>query len=136
MDLALNARLFETLTPVAPHYKMKRSGLLGKKMGMTQFWDKWGVRHALTIIQVDRCQVTQIKTPERDGYSGLQLGAFIIFLILGIGQKNLKRLKKSEIGHYLKHDLPPSYRLMEFRVSEENILPVGFLISARHFCPG
>ncbi len=48
----------------------------------------------------------------------------------------MKRLKKPEIGHYLKNDIAPKYQLQEFRVSEDCVLPVGFMISARHFTPG
>ena len=76
----------------------KRSGLLGYKVGMTSTWDRWGIKIPLTVIQVDRCQVTQVKTEAKEGFSGLQLGS---------GARNLKRLKKPEIGHLLKHDLPP-----------------------------
>lgn len=49
-----------------------------------------------------------------------------------MGEKNLKRLKKPEIGHYLKHDLAPKYKLKEFRVSGENLLPEGFMFSPRY----
>lgn len=55
---------------------------------------------------------------------------------LGIGEKNLKKLKKPEIGHYLKNDIAPKQTLREFRITEENLLPVGFMFSARHFTPG
>lgn len=44
---------------------------------------------------------------------------------IGAGQKNLKNLKKPEIGHYLKNNIPPKEVLFEFPVSEENILPAG-----------
>ena len=44
---------------------------------------------------------------------------------LGAGQKNLKTLKKPEIGHYLKHGLPPKECLFEFPVSKECLLPTG-----------
>lgn len=44
---------------------------------------------------------------------------------LGAGQKNLKKLKKPEIGHYLKNNIPPKEVLFEFHVSKENVLPEG-----------
>jgi len=54
------------------------------KMGMTSLWDKWGTRYALTVVQVDRCQVIQSKTKKKACYSALQLG---------VGEKDFKRLK-------------------------------------------
>lgn len=52
----------------------KRSGLIGYKVGMTHFWDKWGAMVPCSVIQVDRCQVTQVKTKEKDGKDAIQLG--------------------------------------------------------------
>ena len=49
----------------------KRVGLMGYKMGMTHFWDKWGKLTPCTVVQVDRCQVTQVKTKERDGVDAI-----------------------------------------------------------------
>ncbi|HPD16656.1 MAG TPA: 50S ribosomal protein L3 [Planctomycetota bacterium] len=49
-------------------------GLLGKKLGMTQLWDKDEVARAATVLELGPCVVLQVKTPERDGYSALQLG--------------------------------------------------------------
>ena len=83
-----------------------------------------------------------MKTKEKDGYYALQIGA---------GQKSLKYLKKPEIGHFLKHEIPPKEKLSEFKITKENILPpgnfpkntlllhiilIGFQLGARHFVPG
>jgi hypothetical protein len=51
--------------------KSQRTGLIGYKMGMTHYWDKWGAAVPCTVIQVDRCQVTQIKTMEKDGVNAV-----------------------------------------------------------------
>jgi large subunit ribosomal protein L3 len=40
------------------------------------------------------------------------------------------------IGHFMKNDIPPKYRTAEFRVTPENLLPVGYMLSVRHFTPG
>ncbi len=49
-------------------------GLIGKKIGMTQIFDENGSAHAVTIIEAGPCYVTQVRQPERDGYSAVQLG--------------------------------------------------------------
>lgn len=68
-----------------------------------------------------------MKTNEKEGYCALQLGA---------GDTNIKTLKKPDIGHYLRAQVPPKKVLKEFKVDPENLLPVGFQLSVRHFTPG
>lgn len=114
------------LIPTPPDDSI-RTGVIARKIGMTGTWDRWGKRIALTVLQVDRCQVVQVKTKEHDGICALQLGA---------GQKSLKRLKKPDIGHFLKHGLPPKEYLYQFNITPENILPPGYQLGARHFTPG
>lgn len=104
-----------------------RVGLLGYKVGMTSQWSKWGVKLPLTIIQIDRCQVTQVKRALEHGYDAMQLGS---------GTKNLKRLTKPEIGHLLKHDIAPKKDYKEFKCDPANLLPVGYQLSVRHYTPG
>lgn len=96
----------------------KRVGMLGFKIGMTHFWDRWGVFTPCTVVQIDRCQVTQVK----DGT--LQVGSGIL---------KPKKLLRPAAGHFLKYGLPPKKHLAEFKVSPENLLPVGFMLSPAHF---
>ena len=49
----------------------KRTGVIGFKIGCTHFWDKWGAMVGCTVIQMDRCQVTQVKTFEKDGVDSI-----------------------------------------------------------------
>jgi len=104
-----------------------RSGALAVKVGMTQEWDHWGVRIPLTVLWMDECQVVQVKTPEKEGYLGLQLG---------IGSKRRKQIPASAYGHFVAADVPPKRKLKEFRVSPDAALPVGYTLSAAHFVPG
>jgi large subunit ribosomal protein L3 len=55
---------------------------------------------------------------------------------MGSGDKNLKRLNKPEIGHLLKNDIAPKKDYKEFKVDAENLLPVGYQMSVRHYTPG
>jgi len=115
------------ITPVKPRKDSKRTGLLAIKQGMTAMWDRWGVRHALTVLQVDRCQVTQIKTREKDGYNALQLG---------VGEKKLHRVNKPYIGHCIKANVPPKQKLVECKVTADCLLPLGYELDVRHFIVG
>jgi len=123
----INRRHVRRLEATGVTDNTRRTGVIAQKIGMTALFDKWGVRHALTVLQVDRCQVIQVKTPETDGYYALQLGA---------GERNYKRVLKPEIGHYMRAGTPAKRILKEFHVSADNLLPVGFQLSARHFTPG
>jgi large subunit ribosomal protein L3 len=44
------------------------------KVGMLPYYDKWAVRHAVTVLQLDHCHVVQVKTKEIEGYTALQVG--------------------------------------------------------------
>lgn len=104
-----------------------RSGLIALKKGMTAAWDQNGARHALTLVQVQQCQVVQCKTQARDGYNALQVGA---------GDKAARKCNKPELLHFQAHGVLPKARVHEFRVSEDAILPSGTTLNARHFVPG
>lgn len=102
----------------------RRVGLLGYKVGCTHFWDKWGKLQPCTVIQIDRCQVTQVKLKEKDGVDAIQVG---------IGEMLPHKMKKPQIGHLLKNNLPPKRHLAEFPVAKECLLPVGYCLGPRHF---
>jgi large subunit ribosomal protein L3 len=55
---------------------------------------------------------------------------------LGSGEQRLKKLNKAELGHFLKAKVPPKQDLAEFPVSKECLLPVGYMLGARHYTPG
>jgi large subunit ribosomal protein L3 len=110
---------------VEPNKHSRRVGLLGYKMGMTSTWDRWGIRFPLTVIKVDRNQITEVITDEKDGYFGIQVGC---------GEH--KTPTRPMLGYFMKKDLPPKKDLCEFRITKENILPMGYMLSVRHFLPG
>ena len=97
------------------------------KVGMLPLWDTWGIRHAVTVLQLDECEVVQVKTEETDGYTAMQLG---------VGEAKLSRVNISKLGHYKKADVKPKRKLAEFRVTPDTLLPEGTRIRALHFVPG
>ncbi len=86
------------------------TGLLGKKLGMTQVFNPNGFLVGVTAIEVGPCVVVQKKTVEKDGYTALQLG---------FDDKKESRATRPERGHFNKAGTAPKRMLKEFRVSEE-----------------
>lgn len=87
-------------------------GLIGKKVGMTQIFDEAGVAIPVTLIEAGPCYVTQVRTPDKDGYSAVQLG-FV--------ETKPKRLSGGQLGHLKRNNLPPLRFLREFRVKNPDV---------------
>jgi large subunit ribosomal protein L3 len=104
-----------------------RSGLIAQKLGMTRIYTDEGTAVPVTVLKVDNCQVVAQKTNDKDGYTALQLGA---------GVPKIKRLTKAERGHFAVAKVEPKRKLKEFRVSPDNVIPVGAEITVEHFVPG
>jgi large subunit ribosomal protein L3 len=84
---------------------MAVTGILGKKIGMTQVFDEKGDVHPITVLQAGPCVITQLKTLLNDGYDAAQIG-----LVEFVKAKNLS---KPELGHLKKTDAPPVRELRE-----------------------
>lgn len=126
MELEVNSKY--KINKVVPSGKdVLRTGIIGYKMGMTGVWDKFGIYYPLTVIKIDRCQVVQVKTKDKEGYYSLQLG---------IGEKRIKKVTKSLTGHFIRANVPPKKDMREFRVSPENLLPLGYMLGPKHFIAG
>ena len=87
-------------------------GLIGKKIGMTQIFDEGGLAIPVTVIEAGPCYVTQVRMPERDGYSAVQLG---------FNEVKPKRLTGGQLGHLKRNSLPPLRVLREFRVKDPEV---------------
>jgi large subunit ribosomal protein L3 len=87
-------------------------GLIGKKIGMTQIFDDAGSAIPVTIIEAGPCYVTQIRLPEQDGYSAVQLG-FV--------EVKPKVLTGGQVGHLKRNNLPPLRFLREFREKDPEL---------------
>lgn len=101
-------------------------GLIGKKIGMTQIFDNDGVAIPVTVIEAGPCYVTQVRTPEKDGYSAVQLG----FL-----EVKPKRLTGGQMGHLKRNNLPPLRVMREFRVKSPDVQE-GDQVTVGSFTPG
>jgi large subunit ribosomal protein L3 len=87
-------------------------GLIGKKVGMTQIFDDAGSAIPVTLIEAGPCYVTQIRLPEQDGYSAVQLG---------FDETKPKRLTGGQLGHLKRNNLAPLRFIREFRVKDPDV---------------
>ncbi len=104
-----------------------RSGILARKVGMTRLFMEDGKQIPVTVLQLDHLQVVAQRTSEKDGYTAVQLGA---------GAARAKRTSKAMRGHFAAARVEPKRKLVEFRVSPENLIEVGAELSAEHFVTG
>ena len=87
---------------------MAVTGILGKKIGMTQVFDEKGDVHPITVLQAGPCVVTQLKTAARDGYDAAQIG-LVEFV-------KASRITKPQAGHLGKTEAPPVKVIREVNV--------------------
>ncbi|MEZ5171092.1 MAG: 50S ribosomal protein L3 [Acidimicrobiia bacterium] len=106
---------------------MAGKGILGRKLGMTQVWDDENRVVPVTVIQAGPCRVVQLKTPERDGYSAVQLS---------FGDVKEANITKPELGHLAVADAPPARHLAELRVDDLEGFEVGQTVAADVFESG
>jgi len=104
-------------------------GILGNKIGMTQVFDEKGNVIPVTIIKGGPCFVTQIKSIENSGYNAIQLGYLEI-------SANAKCLKKPQLGHFNKVNLPPFKYLKEYKTTEITNFEIGQKFSVDMFKVG
>ncbi|WP_045391750.1 50S ribosomal protein L3 [Falsirhodobacter sp. alg1] len=104
-----------------------RSGIIAKKLGMTRLFMEDGRQVPVTVLQLDTLQVVAQRTSDRDGYSAVQLGA---------GTAKVKRTTAAQRGHFAKANVEPKRKIVEFRVSPENLIEVGEEIIADHYFAG
>jgi large subunit ribosomal protein L3 len=103
-----------------------RTGIIGTKIGNSSFFNEDGSVTPITIIKVDDCVVSQIKTKEKDGYNAIQLASI---------ENNLKisNVKKPQRKIFTSINSKPKKVIKEFRVLEENLLEIGAILDVSHF---
>ena len=106
---------------------MATKAIVGEKLGMTQVWDEQNRAIPVTVVKVAPCRVVQVKTPEHDGYSALQV-------TFGVTQS--KRLTKPEAGHFARAGVEAGRRLVELRLDDTSEYQVGQEIKVDLLAPG
>jgi large subunit ribosomal protein L3 len=101
-------------------------GLLGRKIGMTQVFGPTGEAIPVTVLEVGPCVVTQVRTPDRDGYSAVQIG---------FGEARPKSLNKPEKGHLAGAGRLLSH-LREFPAENIDDHQIGQVLTVEEFQPG
>ena len=102
-------------------------GLLGRKLGMTQVWDADGKIVPVTVLAAETNVVTQIRTPETDGYSAVQLG---------FGEIDGRKVTKPGAGHFAKAGVTPRRHLVEIRTEAIGDYTLGQEVSPEIFAAG
>jgi len=106
---------------------LMRSGVIAQKVGMTRIFTETGEHIPVTVLKLDNCQVVGHRTDDKNGYTALQLGA---------GTRKPARLTKAERQNFAVAKVEPKRKLVEFRVTPENLIEVGAQITADHFIAG
>lgn len=99
-------------------------GILGKKIGMTQVFDKNGLAIPITIVQAGPCVISQIKEIYTDGYDAIQIG---------FSEKKFEKIKQSEVGHFYKADSVVLSFLKEYRIEKPQSFFLGQIIDVNCF---
>ena len=101
-------------------------GILGAKLGMTQVWDNNKVV-PVTVVQAGPCVVSQVRTPDKDGYSAVQLA---------FGQIDPRKVNKPLTGHYAKSGAAPRRHIVELRTTDASEYTLGQEVTVEQFAAG
>jgi len=104
-----------------------RSGVIAQKVGMTRVFTDAGEHVPVTVLRLANCQVIGHLTKDKNGYVALQLGS---------GTRKASRLTRAERNNFAVAKVEPKRKVVEFRVDEKALIPVGAEITADHFLVG
>ncbi|MFZ1854912.1 MAG: 50S ribosomal protein L3 [Candidatus Nanopelagicales bacterium] len=91
-------------------------GVLGEKLGMTQVWDDANRVIPVTVVKAGPCVVTQVRSPQTDGYSAVQIG---------FGTIEARKVNKPDAGHFAKAGVAPRRHLIELRTDDASEYTLG-----------
>ena len=106
-----------------------RTGLIGKKIGSSSHFEENGTMSHISLIQIQDCVVSKIKTKEKHGYNAVQLASIE-------ANKDLDKINKPQRKLFASLEIKPKKILKEFRVEEKNLLEIGSVLSVSHFEKG
>lgn len=101
--------------------------ILGKKIGMTQFFTEDGKLVPVTVVELGPCTVLQVKTTEKDSYNAIQIG---------FEEQTDKRSTKAHLGHIKKSGGKPVMHMAEFRSEKANDFKEGDVLDVSRFSEG
>jgi large subunit ribosomal protein L3 len=104
----------------------QQKGILGEKLGMTQVWDAANRLVPVTVVKAGPCVVTQVRTPDKDGYDAVQIA---------FGTIDPRKVNKPLAGHFSKAGVPPRRHVVEIRTADASSYTVGQEITADIFAP-
>ena len=104
----------------------KRTGLIGTKIGNSSYFDESGKSLPVTILKINECVVSDVKTKDKNGYTSVQLASID-------GVKDIKKVKKPQQKFFANLKINPKKIVKEFRVDPENILEIGSSLNVSHF---
>ena len=110
-----------------PEDPMAIKAIVGTKIGMTQVWDDQNRLIAVTALTVRPCRVVQVKSPEIDGYSAVQVTW---------GEQKPQRLSSSEAGHFAKGGVAPGPKLVELRLDDVGDIAIGDELTVEQLAAG
>ena len=104
----------------------KRTGLIATKIGNSSYYSENGNVIPVTVLKVDECIVSNIKTLEKDGYSSIQVVSID-------GKSDIKKIKKPQQKLFANIKSDPKKVIKEFRIHPENQLEIGTKLNVTHF---
>ena len=94
---------------------------------MTRIFTDAGLHVPVTVLKVDHCEVVAHLTKEKNGYTALQVG---------VGHAKVKNVSRAQRGHFAVANVEPKQKVVEFRVDDAAMIPVGAEITVDHFVVG
>tara|TARA_B100000925_G_scaffold233540_1_gene182098 strand:+ start:240 stop:881 length:642 start_codon:yes stop_codon:yes gene_type:complete len=105
---------------------MLRSGIITTKIGNSSYYNEDGTNNQVTVLKVEDCVVSNIKTSDKHGYNAVQLATIDT-------NKDISKINKPQRSLFSLNNISPKKILKEFRVDIENILEVGTKLNVNHF---
>ena len=105
---------------------MLRSGLIATKIGNSSYYNEDGTSTHVTVLKVDDCIVSNVKTQEKNGYNAVQLASIDT-------EKDISHLNKPQRKIFSSANIKPKKILKEFKVDSDNLLEPGTKLNVNHF---